>query len=128
MLPLPIEGRFKLEQTKEKRISAEKRRLKAKYKDLPKDTLAIVEGLLDEAAFMRIELADMKRDMIENGRVELFTQSEKTEPYERERPVVRQYTQMIRNYQNALKLLDEKLPAKAVEPVDDGFDSFVGGS
>ena len=76
---------------------------------------------------MRIELDDMKHDMIENGRVELFTQSEKTEPYERERPVVRQYTQMIRNYQNALKLLDEKLPAKAPEPTDDGFDAFVDG-
>lgn len=117
------------EKTKESKIKSEKRRLKNKYKDLPLDTLAVLEGLLDEAAFMRVELEDMKKDMIINGRVELFSQSDKMEPYERERPVVRQYTQMMRNYQNALKLLDDKLPKTDPKPKQepDGFEEFVNG-
>ena len=109
---------------KGKLITKEKKRLIEKYKDLPEDTLSIVEGLIDEASFMRVELSDMRIDMIENGRVELFSQSEKTEPYERERPVVRQYAQMVRNYQNIIKQLDEKLPKQIIAEKDDGFDSF----
>lgn len=114
--------------TKEQRIRKEKRRLQARYKNLPRDTLTIVQGLIDEAAFMCIELDGMKNDILLNGRVELFSQSNKMDPYERERPVVRQYAQMVKNYQNILKQLDDKLPKESVEKFekDDGFDDFVG--
>lgn len=111
---------------KETRIKKENKRLRNKYKDLPKDFLEIVDGLIDEAAFMRIELQDMKEDMIKNGRIEPFSQSVNAEPYDRERPVVRQYNQMVRNYQNIIKQLDEKLP-KNPENIEksDGFDEFI---
>lgn len=108
------------------RIKRENERLREKYKELPEDSLSIVDGLIDQAAFMRIELEDMQDDMLEGGRVELFTQSEKTKPYERERPVVRQHAQMVRNYQNIIKQLDEKLPKVEVTDKDDGFESFAG--
>lgn len=117
----------KKELTKEQRIEREKKRLRSRYKNLPADTLTIVQGLIDEAAFMCIELDSMKKDMLKDGRVEMFTQSDKTEPYERERPVVRQYAQMVRNYQNILKQLDEKLPKEPLKKeADDGFEDFAG--
>lgn len=112
--------------TKKTRIKKENARLREKYGNLPEDTLAIVDGLIDQAAFMRIELEDMRDDILDGGRIELFTQSEKTEPYERERPVVRQHAQMVRNYQNIIKQLDEKLPKEDLKPKDDGFESFAG--
>lgn len=111
---------------KSTRIKKENQRLRERYKDLPEDSLSIVDGLIDQAAFMRIELEDMRDDILEGGRIELFTQSEKTEPYERERPVVRQHAQMVRNYQNIIKQLDEKLPKEEVSSKDDGFESFAG--
>lgn len=111
---------------KSTRIKKENRRLRERYKDLPEDSLSIVDGLIDQAAFMRIELEDMRDDILEGGRIELFTQSEKTDPYERERPVVRQHAQMVRNYQNIIKQLDEKLPKEEVSSKDDGFESFAG--
>lgn len=111
---------------KETRIKRENKRLRNKYKELPKDFLEIVDGLIDEAAFMRVELQDMKEDMIENGRIEEFCQSANSKPYDRERPVVRQYNQMVRNYQNIIKQLDEKLPKKSEIPEKpDGFDEFI---
>lgn len=111
---------------KETKIRRENKRLREKYKNLPEDTLAIVDGLIDQAAFMRIELDDMQKDILDHGRVELFSQSEKTDPYERERPVVKQYNTTIRSYQNIIRQLDEKLPKEIIESGDDGFDAFVG--
>ncbi|KGF09699.1 hypothetical protein HMPREF1635_02110 [Clostridiales bacterium S5-A14a] len=111
---------------KETRIKRENKRLRNKYKELPEDFLEIVDGLLDEAAFMRVELQDMKEDMIANGRIEKFCQSANAKPYDRERPVVRQYNQMVRNYQNIIKQLDEKLPKQSEIPEKpDGFDEFI---
>ena len=112
---------------KSTKIKKENKRLREKYKDLPEDSLSIVDGLIDQAAFMRAELDDMKIDIIDNGRIEMFSQSEKTKPYERERPVVRQYAQMVRNYQNIIKQLDDKLPKEEATNVTcDGFDDFAG--
>ncbi|MGB4610932.1 MAG: hypothetical protein WBH77_09970 [Saccharofermentanales bacterium] len=113
---------------KSTRVKRENLRLRNKYADLPEDTLAIVDGLIDQAAFMRIELDEMALDISNNGRIEMFSQSTDLEPYERERPVVRQYAQMVRNYQNIIKQLDDKLPVEKPDPNkerDDDFDNFA---
>lgn len=116
----------KTEKTKEQRINAEKLRLTRIYKEVPKEHKGIIDGLIKRAAFMRVTLEDMEADLDENGFVELFTQSEKTEPYERERPVARLYNTMNKNYQSIIKQLSDLVPKpdKTAE-VDDGFDDFV---
>jgi len=65
---------------KEKRISKEKDRLTRIYTDISKENKAIIQGLINRAAFMRITLEDMEEDLDTNGFVEMFTQSEKTDP------------------------------------------------
>lgn len=113
---------------KKTRIHKENERLRARYAALPEDTLEIIDGLIDRAAYMRITLDDMEEDIDENGRVEMFSQSEHQEPYERERPVVKQYIQMSRNYQSIVKQLDDKLPKpKEPETGGDDFDEFAAG-
>jgi len=120
----------KKEVSKENRINKEERRLRRIYKDVSKDKLSVVDGLIRRAAYMRITLEDMEIDLDLNGFNELFTQSEKTEPYERERPVARQYQQMNKNYQAICKQLSDLLPKENGSgngDKDDGFDSFVNG-
>ena len=95
---------------KEKRIKKEERNLKKLFKDTPTDKKTLINGLIQRAAFMRITLEDYEADIDENGYVELFSQSEKTEPYERERPVVRLYNTMNGNYQKIIKQLSDLLP------------------
>lgn len=51
--------------------------------------MSSVDGIIRWAAFMRVTLEDMEKDLDENGFTELFSQSEKLEPYERERPLAR---------------------------------------
>ncbi|WJQ05416.1 hypothetical protein QT236_14370 [Geobacillus stearothermophilus] len=115
----------KKELTKNERISTEEKRLRKSYKDLPADKMQVVDGLIRRAAYMRVTLEDMEKDLDENGFVELFSQSEKMEPYERERPVARLYNTMNKNYQSIIKQLSDLLPKDVPKDEDDGFDSFV---
>ena len=114
--------------TKDERVSKEIRRLKRIYKELPKDTLMVVEGLIVEAADLRIRLEDIRKDLDENGYDEMFSQSESQEPYERERPQARRYIAMNKNYQSIMKQLGDYIPKpdpKKSPNDDDGFASFV---
>lgn len=117
----------KQELTIDERIKKEERRLKRIYKNIDKDNKAIIDGLIQRAAYMRVTLEDWEKDIMENGYYEMFTQSEKTEPYERERPVARLYNTMNANYQKIIKqlsdLVPKEAPTKGVE--DDGFADFV---
>ena len=116
------------ELTKQDRIDAEEKRLRKSYKDIPKENVSVTDGLIRRAAYMRVTLEDFEKDLDENGYVELFTQSEKTDPYERERPAARLYNTMNKNYQSIIKQLNDLLPKQAAKPDEnDGFDSFVSG-
>lgn len=116
----------KADKPKETRTNSEKNRLARFYSDIPKDKKGIMEGLIARAAFMRVTLEDMEADLDENGFVELFTQSEKTDPYERERPVARLYNTMNKNYQSIIKQLSELIPkTDEHKEQDDGFDDFA---
>ena len=115
----------KSEITKDSRIKAEETRLRRIYKNIDKDNKAIIDGLIQRAAYMRITLEDWEKDIDENGYIEMFTQSEKTDPYERERPVIRLYNTMNKNYQSIINQLSNLVPKYDPTPKDDGFDDFV---
>ena len=114
--------------TKESRIRAERQRLDALYKDLPPARKAVAEGLVNRAAFMRVELEDLEADLLANGWTELFSQG-KQEPYDRARPQGQTYNAVNANYQKTIKQLDSMLPKEERPPgdPDDGFDDFVTG-
>ena len=65
------------------------------FKTIPKEKLKAVDGLLMQAARLRILLDEMWIDISENGDVEMFSQSDKQEPYERERPIAKLLTHVI---------------------------------
>jgi hypothetical protein len=112
---------------KDDRVLKEEKRLRKSYKDIPRATMITVDGLIRRAAYMRITLEDYEKDLNENGYVEMFTQSEKTDPYERERPVARLYNSMNSNYQKIIKQLSDLLPKPTGKPIekDDSFEEFV---
>lgn len=118
----------KKELTKEERVKKEYNRLKRLYKELPKDVLNLVDGLIWEAADLRVRLENIREDLDENGYDEMFSQSPDQEPYERERPQARRYIAMNKNYQTIMKQLGDRLPkyeAPAKEQETDGFDEFA---
>ena len=117
----------KKELTKDERISREEKRLRRIYRQVSKDNKAIIDGLIQRAAYMRITLEEWERDIDENGYYEMFTQSEKTDPYERARPVAQLYNTMNGNYQKIIKQLTDLIPKEEPKPKDDQFEDFVNG-
>lgn len=104
-------------------VKKEKNRLNRLFKDVPKNKLKTAEGLIIQAARLRILLDEMWIDITENGDVELFSQSEKQEPYERERPIAKLYNSRDQSYQRIIKQLTDLIPdEKITGNEDDGSD------
>ena len=74
---------MKGKKTKENRIQEEKERLDAVYENISDKKKKVINGLIERAAYMRVTLEDYEKDLDDNGYVEQFSHSEKTEPYER---------------------------------------------
>jgi len=130
------------EKTKEERIKKElnklqiifgiKKKTGKKSEDnspiLDEKTQKTIEGLIENAAFMRVELQDLVIDIRDNGLTEKFSQSDKTEPYDRIRPNADLYNKLNVNYQKIIKQLTDFLPQKnKAESLADDFDDFVDG-
>ena len=114
--------------TKSSRVKAEVKRLSQKYGDLSESRRMLADSLIARAAFMRIEMEDLEKDLDENGWTEPFSQGNQ-EPYDRARPQGQLYNTLNANYQKIIKQLDSMLPKE--EPrtgeTDDGFEDFVSG-
>jgi len=85
------------------------KRLTEIYKGLPPKQFALAQGLIAEAARLRVRCNDLWKDLRENGEVELFAQGEQ-DPYERERPASRIYTAANKSYQSIIKQLNDMIP------------------
>ena len=92
-------------------------RLTEIYKGLPPKQFALAQGLIIQAARLRVRLDKLWAELEEKGETEWFTQSEKTEPYERERPASRTFTATDKSYQSIIKQLNDMIPAE--EPDED---------
>ena len=115
-----------MEKTIEERIQAETKRLGDAISGLSEARSATMDGLIKRAAFMRVKLEDMEADIKENGLVEMFSQSDKAPPYERKRPTVEVYLNMTKNYQAAIKQLNDLMP-KEVLSDENELEAFGEG-
>lgn len=92
---------------------SEIRRLTKIYKNLPPNQFAVAQGLIVQAARLRVRLDQLWEEIQKGGETEMFSQSERTEPYERERPAARLFTATDKNYQSIIKQLNELTPPSA---------------
>lgn len=97
--------------TDEARVRKEFIRLKKIYKNMPPNQFAVTQGLIMQAARLRISLDDLWADIEENGRTEMFSQSAEADPYQRERPAAKQFVAIDKNYQTIMKQLTDLCPA-----------------
>lgn len=102
------------------RVAKEQKRLSSIFKDIPDSKMKVAEGLIMQAARLRILLDDAWLDIQENGDYELFTQSEHTPSYERERPVAKHFNQRDGSYQKIILQLSKMLPDDVEPPKVEG--------
>lgn len=110
---------------KDKKIKNEVDRLSKNFAAIDGKKRAVIRGLIQRAAFMRVSLAELEADLNKNGFTEWFSQGVQ-EPYQRKRPTADLYNTLNANYQKIIKQLTDLLPREEERPKDDdGFDSFV---
>ena len=94
-------------------------RLTEIYQGLPPKQFALAEGLIIQAARLRVRLDKLWAELEEKGETEWFTQSDKTDPYERERPASRTFTATDKSYQSIIKQLNDMIPPEEPASVDE---------
>lgn len=101
---------------------SEIKRLSEIYKNLSPKRFALAQGLIAQAARIRVNLNILNADIQKNGLTEWFQQSEKCEPYEKTRAAADLFTKLDKNYQSICKQLDDMI-LEDVDPEDD-FSEF----
>ncbi|MCZ0717840.1 helix-turn-helix domain-containing protein [Aerococcus kribbianus] len=94
----------------ESRVEKEEQRLGDLFSGISDENFKLVEGLIRQAARLRVLLDDNWRDILENGEYERFKQSENMEPYDRKRPIVENYDYREKQYANIINQLTNLLP------------------
>lgn len=97
------------------RINKEKEeyeRLSKLYANIPENKKKLVEGLLVQAARLRISLDELWKDLKANGNTEPFKQNADGVEFQRERPESKIFIARDKNYLAIIKKLDEMLPAE----------------
>lgn len=127
-----------LEEVQEKEMSSEKKeqinkdikkernRLKKLYIDLPDNQKKLVEKLIDNAAFISVQLKLMQDDIKENGIKEFYMNGKGQFGY-KESVASKTYNVSIKNYMNIIKQLNDNLPEEKKIDEDDEFDKFCDG-
>lgn len=106
----------------EPRYSQIQKELGDLFKDLPPEQMRLVNPLIQRLAFMQTTLEGMEEDIKTNGPFELT----KTRPRKlRERPVVKTYNAMIKNYNTAVKQLLDRLPTQKADEAEDELLAFL---
>lgn len=93
-------------------VKKEINRLNKLFKDIPTNKKNVVEGLVVQAARLRILLDSNWEDITVNGDYELFSQGEQ-EPYDRKRPVADLYNNRDKAYHTIVRQLVDLLPDEA---------------
>lgn len=104
-----------------KRINTELKELLTK---IPEDKQTIAARLIDELVFMQKTLTTLKRQIDENGTVELFEQGKQS--FMRESPALKSYNTTIQRYSALYKQLCDMLPKEEPTKSNAVYDFLKG--
>ncbi|AFA49835.1 hypothetical protein Awo_c31070 [Acetobacterium woodii DSM 1030] len=109
---------------KEKKIRAEKNRILKIYKNMQmdKDIIKVLEGLISDAAFMRVSIEELKQKLIKEGLMEKFKNG--SQVFDRERPEAKAFRDYGKQYDNIMKQLIDLMPAKEQKEEQDQLLQF----
>lgn len=108
---------------KEKQIKQEVSRLKKICKDLGKERVKMVDGLISEAAFMKITLEETRKVINEEGTTEVFEQGK--QKFIRKHPALEVYTTLVSRYSIVMKQIIDLLPEAEKKKADDELTKFL---
>ena len=99
---------------------SEVKRLLKIYEGLTPKRYALAQGMIVQAARIRVRLNELSAFLDEHGMTEMFQQSEKVDPYSKTRPEADLFVKLDKNYQAIMRQLDAMIPAE--EDKNETFD------
>ena len=110
--------------SKDTLVNREINRLTNLFKDIDRNKRLTAKGLIEEAAYMRITLQELKVEIDKHGPIDEMSQGDYS--ILREHPALKSYNTMVQRYTNIIDKLTGLHPKEeAKKEVDDGFEMFV---
>lgn len=109
--------------SKDKEIKKEITRITSLYKDVERVKRLTAKNLIEEAAYMKATLKELKEAIDKNGPIDVMPQGSYS--ILREHPALKSYTTMVQRYSAIIKQLMDLLPKDQQKEVDDGFEEFL---
>jgi hypothetical protein len=107
---------------KELRYKQIQEELEELFNGVPHEQMHIANNLIQRIAFMQVTIEDLEEDIRVNGTSEIL----KTRPRKlRERPVVKTYNALIKNYTSTIKQLMDCLPMQNADEAEDELLAFL---
>lgn len=105
-------------------VNREIARLTNLFKDIDSNRRLTAKGLIEEAAYMKITLQELKVEIDKHGPIDEMPQGDYS--ILREHPALKSYNTMVQRYTNIIDKLTNLHPkeVKVVEE-DDGFSDFI---
>ncbi len=114
----------KKEIDKDRLVNNEINRLTKLFKDIDRNKRLTAKGLIEEAAYMKITLQELKVEIDKHGPIDEMPQGEYS--ILREHPALKSYNTMVQRYTNIIDKLTNLHPKEEMKKeVDDGFEDFV---
>ncbi len=114
----------KKEVDKDKLVKREINRLTKLFADIERNRRLTAKGMIEEAAYMRITLQELKKEIDKEGPIDEMSQGDYS--ILREHPALKSYNTMVQRYTNIIDKLTGLHPKEeAKKEVDDGFEMFV---
>ena len=110
--------------SKDTLVNREINRLTPLFKDIERNKRLTAKGLIEEVAFMKITLQELKVEIDKEGPIDEMPQGEYS--ILREHPALKSYNMVVQRYTGAIKQLIDLLPKEEIKKeADDGFDDFL---
>lgn len=106
-----------------RQITSEKNKILRMFKDCDMNTKKIATPLIENASYMKVELAHLKKYNIKNGIKEFYMNGKGQFGY-KESVESKTYNTMIKNYIAVIKQLNDILPKDKTINSDDDFENF----
>jgi len=113
----------KEEVSKDTLIKRETARLTNLFKNIERVRRLSTNGLIEEAAFMKVTLKELKTEIDKAGPIDEMPQGDYS--ILREHPALKSYNTMVQRYAAILKQLTDLLPKEAKVVEEDVFGDFI---
>ena len=101
-------------------MSTEYERLKSLFSSVDETKTELVDNLIQQAAFMKVELGILQEQIRKHGAVQVSTKGA-----QRQTEAAKYYTKLVNSYGTVIKTLNS-IMGKNIIDEDDEFDKFIG--